>query len=1461
MIERNKKTTEITMGDKLVNKNNINSKKKKKENSLLNEFVGGNKLINENNIIIQMPEEAVKKKRKKKQKKGITQAGEIQQGEKKISDIAKINYQETLNKFQAGNYPKFPMPDITTIKTDADLNKITNMMKLQMNETPLPIDNLGTRTNISSPIAPPITTPPIPSPITTPPITTPPIIPIKPIKPIPMKPIQTQTEKFTEDEIKIYKLLDILTEFYHDIKNDKNVDKLRYDVLSYYIIHESFFRSLSNKQLRIYIIAYIELIFPLSFTNQDKRDILEFYIETINKIKNEIKPMTESIEIQKEPDNSINVITEEKDNKIEIINEEKDKLKEYNKRLQLDYIKSENEKETLKNEIKKIKSQFEQEKLTLTNAEKKKNEKILKKEITEKEVLIQKIENQTKQIKELLKENDNYSKRLSELEGSNETVLVLNELVEEIENTNSNLQISNEELQQGKKLLEDEIEKLKEENIKLQEINTEKSKEKQQENINAIDDLKKIADDEKENLETIKELDAIEENLKTYLLQLPQKLRDIFEAEHEQVITEKVEFDSLREDNINHQQQSTPVFTENLNLPEVGGEKQYNNDTQPRLSPIQSSPYSQNTGGEDLPPPTYEQMIEDNEKDPTIVKLRNFVDLYWRLEDGKIIFTPIIERKLVSKDKITNFKHPDRSELIRMGDTYFNYNKTKNYYKLRSKIHAKSGKFTLMTVDEIANEFIKDFLVLNPKYFETQVSTPVKKLSAKEFYDKHYPNGIFDKLATVDELLEYIKPFRETDETLRGITKASGKNRLSELFKQLMNTQPETQPEPQPETTIPETITPETTTPETTIPKAETGEQCLESNRRDINNCIKITDYYRYLNDLSTKNEIQELTDQYIKATGDDFNSINATNKVKIEKIIESNYTPTGKNNPEFFDWAEAEKMKAVETITPIQEIAFLTPDEYKRSIVLLTVENDTDKINAYFKGLQQWNADNGNFERIPRNISIEDKLGMLIRYKNQYQYTDINEAVKRKKPLIDNNEVQLCFEICKATYLEPSAREGISQLDYDDSLSNAEVAIYRDTITNIIYFGSRGSQTAEDWLKSDLAIVFGGATPNYSPRLNNEITILNQVISIYRPTTIIYTGHSLSSYLSDELFIYTLKSLPTITQVFSIGFNGGRGLPAYYRDNPFNQNFINTHVLQFHIKGDLLSMTQRYAPFGTLVNVPVSSFLLIPNHFLSAYDDFSFVPYTEFVNRGLTIPNPDQVVEETTEPEIKETDKEKDLKLMNYFNELWEMNRNDFDTTETFRTTEAYYNKNKEYFDSLNEYGLKVMMITKYIDNKQTVRSNRERERYPFFINLFDRLSGINIIDENRQTTRRPDTAITQPEQPAQPEDTGGYVDYEAGTNVENRPEYETPYGGYIGGTLGTLAGGITSGGNPIVAGGAGAAGFLAGNAIQNAIEGKPSTAQPIGSFGGGRRDVISEPPILFKPDKPGTVYVPSTF
>ena len=135
------------------------------------------------------------------------------------------------------------------------------------------------------------------------------------------------------------------------------------------------------------------------------------------------------------------------------------------------------------------------------------------------------------------------------------------------------------------------------------------------------------------------------------------------------------------------------------------------------------------------------------------------------------------------------------------------------------------------------------------------------------------------------------------------------------------------------------------------------------------------------------------------------------------------------------------------------------------------------------------------------------------------------------------------------------------------------------------------------------------------------------------------------------------------------------------------------------------------------------------------------------------------------------------------------------------------YYDDNKEYFNSLD--------IRNFIENNVT-----SVEQSNFYMQT--------IMDFNRRPRPQPLTkeqieAVTGP-------NTGGIIEIPRPPETINETSapYETPYGGILGGTIGMALGGAASGGNPIVAGGAGSAGFLIGNSIQNALEGKPSEPQP---------------------------------
>ena len=125
----------------------------------------------------------------------------------------------------------------------------------------------------------------------------------------------------------------------------------------------------------------------------------------------------------------------------------------------------------------------------------------------------------------------------------------------------------------------------------------------------------------------------------------------------------------------------------------------------------------------------------------------------------------------------------------------------------------------------------------------------------------------------------------------------------------------------------------------------------------------------------------------------------------------------------------------------------------------------------------------------------------------------------------------------------------------------------------------------------------------------------------------------------------------------------------------------------------------------------------------------------------------------------------DKDLKLMNYFDKLWELNTENYTETETWRLMEAYYNRNSDYFTPLDRFGVKEKLAYKYIYNANhpTIRPTKA-QKYLFFMKIFDGFSGDNSDDYNRRKALEEQKT---PEAPVAP--SGGYVDYESGTNVED--------------------------------------------------------------------------------------------
>ena len=346
-----------------------------------------------------------------------------------------------------------------------------------------------------------------------------------------------------------------------------------------------------------------------------------------------------------------------------------------------------------------------------------------------------------------------------------------------------------------------------------------------------------------------------------------------------------------------------------------------------------------------------------------------------------------------------------------------------------------------------------------------------------------------------------------------------------------------------------------------------------------------------------------------------------------------------------------------------------------------------------------------------------------------------------------------------------------------------------------------------------------GITTSNLSTRFIEERRVLDELVTTLRPTIIIFCGHSLGGRLSNELFTYSIEAKRNVYQPFSITFNAGS---VFHTDftKKYNNDYLQHRVLQFHANLDPLSATNT---IGTIVNVPFTG--TYP-HSMTNFENVDYSLYKNFISEGLTFIetiNPSYVIPEPIEasalkpeketklmdlirkmyelepskrynnktneyikagtyydenreyfstvdiepffrkytineqefnffmrifstfrtrltivdanqaelrpqPEVEvdpTLDEDKNNKLMMYFDELWNMNRDDdYESTETYRKTTAYYERNKAYFNPLDRNAEKQPMIFKYLINHETIRPIENLNRYPFFMKLFDRLS-----------------------------------------------------------------------------------------------------------------------------------------
>ena len=187
--------------------------------------------------------------------------------------------------------------------------------------------------------------------------------------------------------------------------------------------------------------------------------------------------------------------------------------------------------------------------------------------------------------------------------------------------------------------------------------------------------------------------------------------------------------------------------------------------------------------------------------------------------------------------------------------------------------------------------------------------------------------------------------------------------------------------------------------------------------------------YYEYLNDLSTKNELLALKDEYIKATDDDFIFVNAPDSIKIQKIKDSNYIPTNKKNPEFFDWL-SKNPNPPPTPTP-------TPNTDDSTNLDSTDQNPDLSTNPNKKVISE--EDKAILERYKNDYSIENTEELQNLYMKYYG-TFYNPRFGRDYPpsmAWKNIQSDLIFSLLH------NGKEDISFYnDYQNEITNAGFTI-----------------------------------------------------------------------------------------------------------------------------------------------------------------------------------------------------------------------------------------------------------------------------------------------------------------------------------------------------------------------------------------------------------------------------------
>ena len=92
--------------------------------------------------------------------------------------------------------------------------------------------------------------------------------------------------------------------------------------------------------------------------------------------------------------------------------------------------------------------------------------------------------------------------------------------------------------------------------------------------------------------------------------------------------------------------------------------------------------------------------------------------------------------------------------------------------------------------------------------------------------------------------------------------------------------------------------------------------------------------------------------------------------------------------------------------------------NDYNTKLDSLVQSRDENIINKYFNGLMEWNAKTGKIKNISINLNTDEKLVLLRKYQNEYQYNESpTEPTQNSKCLNIGRKSNICIEI--STYYD----------------------------------------------------------------------------------------------------------------------------------------------------------------------------------------------------------------------------------------------------------------------------------------------------------------------------------------------------------------------------------------------------------------------------------------------------------